>query len=129
MQKSACIDLRARVSVRLTQSKRKFGTFEEFKVDAIAETTVTGAELHDKLAALGNDSYTIDTCERYADMIAEIKELKAARRSVILAHNYQRPEIFEVADFIGDSLQLAGHALDVRYSRGIVFSVIHFMAS
>src|SRR5260370_29205237 len=112
MQKSACIDLRVGVSVRLTQSKRKFRSFEEFKVDAIAETTVTGLELHDKLAALGNESYTINTCERYAGMIAEIKELKAARRAVVLAHNYQRPEIFEVADFIGDSLQLARNPRD-----------------
>ena len=43
-------------------------------MDAIAETTVTGAALRDKLAALGNESYTIDTCERYAEMIAASAE-------------------------------------------------------
>src|SRR5262249_37114532 len=52
-----------------------------------------------------------------APTIKAINELKAARDAVILAHNYQAPEIFHcVADFKGDSLQLAVEASRVKAS-------------
>jgi quinolinate synthase len=57
----------------------------------------------------------------------EVRALSRERDAVILAHNYQRPEIFQVADFVGDSLELARQA--TRVDRAvIVFCGVHFMA-
>jgi quinolinate synthase len=63
-----------------------------------------------------------------APTIKAINELKAARGAVILAHNYQTPEIFHcVADITGDSLQLAVEATKVK--AGIIVQCgVHFMA-
>ncbi|MBO0804865.1 MAG: quinolinate synthase NadA, partial [Nocardiopsaceae bacterium] len=56
-----------------------------------------------------------------------IRDLAAARDAVILAHNYQRPEIQEVADHVGDSLALARLAA-ASTARVIVLAGVYFMA-
>ena len=64
----------------------------------------------------------------HAPYIARINELKAERNAVILAHNYQTPEIFHgVADYTGDSLGLAQQARDAD-ADVIVQCGVHFMA-
>lgn len=64
----------------------------------------------------------------FAPLIKEINELKRTRNAVILAHNYQTPEIFHcVADYSGDSLQLARQASQVD-ADVIVQCGVHFMA-
>jgi len=64
----------------------------------------------------------------FADDIDAILELKHQRNAVILAHNYQTPEIFHcVADIVGDSLALAREATKVD-AEIIVLAGVHFMA-
>ncbi|WP_439922678.1 quinolinate synthase NadA [Nitrobacter sp. JJSN] len=64
----------------------------------------------------------------FADDVDAIIELKKRRNAVILAHNYQTPEIFHgVADIVGDSLALAREATQVE-ADVIVLAGVHFMA-
>ena len=60
-------------------------------------------------------------------IINEIAGLKAARKAVILAHNYTLPEVQDIADFVGDSLELSLKARDAK-APCIVFCGVSFMA-
>src|SRR5947209_14035316 len=57
----------------------------------------------------------------------EVRALASARGAVILAHNYQLPEIQDVADYVGDSLGLSQEAAAAE-GETIVFCGVHFMA-
>ena len=64
----------------------------------------------------------------FAEDIDAILELKRRRNAVVLAHNYQTPEIFHcVADLVGDSLALARGAMGAD-AGVIVLAGVHFMA-
>jgi quinolinate synthase len=70
---------------------------------------------------------TLQSPSETAELQAEIKEIARVRNACILAHNYERPEVQDVADFVGDSLGLSREAAKTDADI-IVFCGVHFMA-
>jgi quinolinate synthase len=70
---------------------------------------------------------TLLALENIPQLKEEVRALAAERGAVILAHNYQVPEVQEVADFVGDSLGLSQQAAATG-AEAIVFCGVHFMA-
>jgi quinolinate synthase len=84
--------------------------------------------LYDELSRVTTYEYTREDVREFEQLHEEIRTLKKQRNAVIVAHNYYRPEILKVADFVGDSLELALMASQVRDADVIDFCGVHFMA-
>jgi quinolinate synthase len=84
--------------------------------------------LFEELSRVTTHEYTREEVAGYEALHEEIRALKTQRNAVIVAHNYYRPEILKVADFVGDSLELALMAAKVKDADVIEFCGVHFMA-
>ena len=65
--------------------------------------------------------------DREKELVEKIAGIRKKRNAIILAHNYQRGEIQDIADFVGDSLELSQDAAETD-AKVIVFCGVHFMA-
>jgi quinolinate synthase len=84
--------------------------------------------LLEELSRVKTFEYTAEDVRAFESLHEEIRALKGERNAVIVAHNYYRPEILKIADFVGDSLELALMASKVRDAGVIDFCGVHFMA-
>ncbi len=95
-------------------------------------TTELATNWYDRFQRFASDlypgRYTRAFCQELAEQAIEVRAIAHEKQSVIVAHNYQYPELQEVADVVGDSL---GLALEVRNRRArrVDFSSVHFMGA
>ena len=103
------------------------GTAGSFTPDAAEQTRNSTAEGKKHLNRTNTIAYYVCSMNTDEPIEARIEALKKARNAVVLVHNYQLPEVQDIADFTGDSLQLSQQAAKTD-ADVIVFCGVRFMA-
>lgn len=77
---------------------------------------------------MASHTWCISLSQEFSEIQQAILKLKRERKVLILAHNYQTIDIQEIADFVGDSLQLARKSAEPNGHEAIIFAGVRFMA-